>query len=245
MPHSEAPLNLWEELDDPSEEISFSAFEAIVVHYQYLVEGIARKLEHRLPSYLEDDELLSLGQIGLLKAISKYEPAQGPFSRYASAVVYGAIIDGLRASDFAPRGLRKQQRDLEQIEQSLRDDGITSPTAEEIAERAEIDVTEVRTIQQRVVRAEVAPADPSMLPSIRTGSAGENLWSQELCREFVVWLKKFDTTTQKVVALKYWKGMSMKSISDALNMPVEQVRARHQRVLSDILPFMQDMARDD
>lgn len=102
MTSREAPEHLWKKLASADEEVSFVAFEELVLHYQYLVEAIARKLEHRLPSYLEDDELLSLGQIGLLKALGKYDSEQGAFSKYASAVIWGAIIDGLRANDFAP-----------------------------------------------------------------------------------------------------------------------------------------------
>ena len=80
MTSREAPEHLWKKLASADEEVSFVAFEELVLHYQYLVEAIARKLEHRLPSYLEDDELLSLGQIGLLKALGKYDPGQGACS---------------------------------------------------------------------------------------------------------------------------------------------------------------------
>lgn len=245
MTHKDAPLELWAQKQDPDEDIAYAAFEAITIHYQYLVEGTARKLERRLPDYLEDDELISLGQIGLLKAIERYEPGKGPFSRYASALVYGAIIDGLRQADFAPRGLRKQQRDIDQVIRDLQEVGVLNPTAEQIAVASNMEADEVREIQHRIVRADVAPADPSLLPSNRMGSASENLLSRELCREFVVWLKEFDEDTQKVIVLKYWKGLTMRDIAEQLQIPIEQVRSSHQAVISQVLPFMMEIARDD
>lgn len=246
MTHKDAPLELWEQmLDDTDEARSYDAFEKITKHYQYLVEATARKLEQRLPDYLDDDELISLGQLGLLKAIGKYRPEQGLFSRYASTLIYGAIIDGLRQADFAPRGLRKQQRDLDQAVRELQGEGILSPTSEQIAFHLGLEDDEVKEIQHRIIRADVAPSDPSLLPNNRVASASDNLFSTELCREFVVWLKEFDIITQKVVALRYWKGLTMKATSEVLGVPVEQVRASNHAVLGQILPFMQDMARDD
>ena len=245
MTSREAPEHLWRKLASADEEVSFVAFEELVLHYQYLVEAIARKLEHRLPSYLEDDELLSLGQIGLLKALGKYDPEQGAFSKYASAVIWGAIIDGLRANDFAPRGLRKQQRDLDTAVRELKENGVTDPTLDEIAQQASLEVGAVIDIKKRLVRSEVTPTDPTLLPAHKKSGSEDDLWSRETCREFVVWLKKWDSPTQEVVLLKYWKGLSLRAISELLDEPFEVVRDRHQSVLSEVLPFMVDLVRDN
>lgn len=240
----EASDDLWKKLKSSNEETALKASDAIVRHYQYLVESVARKLESRLPSYLEDDELVSLGQIGLLKAIDKYELERGPFSRYASAIIFGSIIDGLRALDFAPRGLRKKQRTMNQAIHDLRGEGITSPTVEDIAGKLGVSESEVRNIQHRVVRADVTPSDPTLLPTAGHRSTEEEMWTREMCREFVRWLKGYDDLTQKVVLMRYWKAMTMKQISEELQVPPDHIRISHQAILSDILPFMQDLARD-
>lgn len=241
MSRPEIPLETWDTYLAEDAD-SYQAFEDIVYHYQYLVEGCARKLERKLPSYLEDSELISFGQLGLLRAITKYQPSQGPFSRYASAVIYGAVIDGLRAADFAPRGLRKQQRELDLVVKDLQNEGLAYPTNGDIAERMEVSEEEVHHLQKRILKADVSPQDPTLLGAGRDSS---NLWSREICREFVVWLKKKDELTQKVIALKYWEGLNLKTISARLEMPVEQIRARHQEVLAEIIPFARDLAIDE
>lgn len=238
----EADLSLWETYHIGSPEDSRDAYEAIAIHYQYLVEGTARKIERKLPSYIRDEELISHGQVGLLKAIEKYNPDSGPFSRYASAVIYGAVIDGLRHDDFAPRGLRKQQRELDAAVQSVRDRGEESPSNQQIADELDVPIHDVLLLQQKILRSEVTPQAPTL---IGAGKDTSNLWSRELCRLFVVWLREQDIETQKIIALKYWRGMSMKLISEAMGLPVEQIRTRHQKVLSGILPFVRELAQDD
>lgn len=242
MKREEASLELWDELYDPSLETRHSATDTLVRHYQYLVEGIARKLQGRLPSYVEDDELVSFGQIGLLRAVSKYDPEKGPFSRYASSVVYGAIIDGLRAADFAPRGLRKQQRDMEKSIKVLQEKG-DDPTTEEIADHMSLTVTEVRDLKHRIVRSEVVSVDPLLMG--HTTPVTTSAFSRALCTDFVDWLKGFDITTQKVIALKYWSDLSINNISSELGIPVEQVREKHYAVLDSILEFARSRASSD
>lgn len=242
MSRPEVSVEEWERLRSPDSEVEQDAFEVIVMHYQYLVEGTARKLQRKLPSYLEDDELISFGQVGLLKAVRRYKPDHGPFSRYASTVVYGAIIDGLRAADFAPRGLRRKQREYEAALQELGNEGVSSPTTSQVAAHMGVPEEEVINLQQKILRAEVSPEDPTLMGAVQ---GNESMLSREMCREFVAWLKTLDDLTQKVIALRYWKGCSSKQIAEALEIHTDQVRIRHGEVLSGILPVMKDIALDD
>lgn len=244
MARPEAPMHLWDDYFGFDDDDARQAFEDIVHHYQYLVEAIARKLQHRLPSFLEDDELISSGQLGLLRAIQRYDPEAGPFSRYASTVIWGSIIDGLRAADFAPSSLRRQQRDLDAVVKKMRDDGDEDPSPKKIAEHLGTTEESVREIQYKVQKAEVSPTDPVLMPARQSGTIGADVWEREMCREFVVWLKEWDEITQKVVVLKYWKSLSLKDIAATLDQPVTTVRDKHQQVLADLLPFMIDLASD-
>lgn len=245
MAKLEVAHHLWHDyLWAEGEDVRYQAFEDIVHHYQYLVEAIARKLQHRLPSFLEDSELISSGQLGLLRAIKRYDPEAGPFSRYASTVIYGAIIDGLRSEDFAPSSLRRQQRDMEAAIKSLRDTGVVDPTPEEIASVLDIDPEEVRTIQYKVLKAEVVPSDPTLMPARSESALVADMGEREMCREFVKWLKRFDMDTQRIVVLKYWKSVPLKDVAVILNLPLPTVRAKHAAVLDELHPFMVNLASD-
>lgn len=54
-------------------------------------------LRRRLPRSVDQDELTSDGQLGLLIAAGRFDPTRGvPFRAYAYPRVLGAMIDGLR-----------------------------------------------------------------------------------------------------------------------------------------------------
>jgi len=77
---------------------------ALWVHYQSLVKYIADRIKGKLPEYIQADELMSLGNVGLLQAIEAFDPARGfVFTTYAPPRIRGAILDGIRESDWVPR----------------------------------------------------------------------------------------------------------------------------------------------
>jgi RNA polymerase sigma factor for flagellar operon FliA len=76
-----------------------------------LVEGhlaiptrVARKLYARVRRYVEFDELVSLGNAGLVEAARRFDPARKvTFAVFAWYRVHGAIVDGLRRQSNLPR----------------------------------------------------------------------------------------------------------------------------------------------
>lgn len=242
MAREEADPYLWVLLNSDDEAESKAAREEIVTHYQYLVEGTARKIQRKLPPYVQDDDLISYGQLGLLRALGRYDPEAGPFSRFVSAAVYGAVIDGLRQEDFAPRGLRKQQRDMEAAIHLLRTEGSDDPTNSVIGEAMGIPETEVKDLQVRIERSEIQPHDPT---TIRHSLDGVSMITRQMCQEFVALLRTMEVTTQKVVALKYWEGYSMKKISEALGIHVDEVRDRHNEAACATLDLAHRIFSDD
>lgn len=227
MVRSEVDTYLWDMLRSEDLDEVAEARTMIATHYQYLVEGTARKIQRKLPPYVKDDDLISYGQFGLLRAMGRYDPEAGPFSRFASAAVYGAVIDGLRQEDFAPRGLRKQQRDLEDAVQKLRVEGTVAPSNAAIGDTLGVTEEEVTSIQIRIERSDIQPYDPHTL---RHSLDGVSMVTREMCREFANLVREEDLVTQKVIALKYWSNCSMRHIGELLGIPVEDVRNRHNKV---------------
>lgn len=242
MARPEVDGYLWDLIKSEDEMESYEARTEIVTHYQYLVEGTARKIQRKLPPYVKDDDLISYAQLGLLRAMGRYDPEAGPFSRFASAAVYGAVIDGLRQEDFAPRGLRKQQRELDDAIQKLRVTGEVAPSNATIGESMGLSEDEVSSIQVRIERSDIQPQDPH---TIRHSLDGVSMVTREVCREFVNLIRREDITTQKVVALKYWNGYSMRHIGELLGIPVEDVRSRHNRVARATLDLAIRLFTDD
>lgn len=63
------------------------------------------------PPSVRLDDLISFGYFGLVDAATRFDPAKGAsFRVFAARRIEGAIYDGIREMDFAPRGFRRQER---------------------------------------------------------------------------------------------------------------------------------------
>lgn len=68
---------------------------------QGLVRSIAWKIHQKLPSYVDLDDLIGYGNLGLTQAAISYDPCKSrKFTTYAYYRVRGAILDGLRQMDW-------------------------------------------------------------------------------------------------------------------------------------------------
>ncbi|MCZ2078350.1 MAG: sigma-70 family RNA polymerase sigma factor, partial [Bryobacterales bacterium] len=86
----------------------------LVMSHVWLVRGIARSVQSKLPRHLELDDLIEDGVLGLIAASRRYEPGIGvPFPLYAKHRIRGAIVDGLRRMDHLSRDSRAEAKKIE------------------------------------------------------------------------------------------------------------------------------------
>jgi len=89
--------------------------ESVVERYGPMVRRVASQLAAKLPANVDPDDLAQAGMIGLLDAMTRYEPGHGAqFESFAMQRVRGAMLDELRGSDWLPRSVRRAQRTIEQ-----------------------------------------------------------------------------------------------------------------------------------
>lgn len=87
--------------------------EELVERHAVLVKKIASHLLGRLPEGVELEDLVQTGLIALLDAARQYSPTRGAsFETYAGIRVRGAMLDEFRSTDWAPRSVYRQQREL-------------------------------------------------------------------------------------------------------------------------------------
>ena len=126
---------LWRRYKDEGDD---SARERLVVAYSPLVKFVAGRTGARLPSHVEQADLISYGMIGLIEAMDRFEPQrQIRFETFAMQRIRGAIIDELRSLDWVPRSVRSRARDIEEANSKLEHELGRAPSDEELAERAE------------------------------------------------------------------------------------------------------------
>ena len=100
-----------------------------------LVKHIVFQVAVHFPRHVDRDELARAGALGLVEAARRYDEARGvPFDRFAAQRIRGAILDAVRAADWAPRSVRTLARKLEGVEQRLATELGRVPSKEEIGE---------------------------------------------------------------------------------------------------------------
>lgn len=78
-----------------------------------LVKRIAYHLLGRLPDFIEADDLLQAGMVGLIEAARRYDPSHGvPFNAFAEQRIRGAMLDEVRKNDWIPRSVNRKAREI-------------------------------------------------------------------------------------------------------------------------------------
>ncbi|MDD5241233.1 MAG: RNA polymerase sigma factor FliA [Sulfuricella sp.] len=110
-----------------------------VAQYAPLVKRIAYHLMARLPASVQVDDLIQVGMIGLLDAMTNYNDEQGAqFETYAVQRIRGAMLDELRQSDWLPRSARKTLRQIEAAMNALEQRVCRAPTEREVADELRV-----------------------------------------------------------------------------------------------------------
>ena len=112
------------------------------------------------PRHCDRDELVAAGTFGLVEAARRFDPSKGvPFERWAVLRIRGAVVDAVRALDFAPRALRSSARDLTAVRETLERELGRTPTSEQVAERMGMPLADLVQLEGRLHRSTVLSLD--------------------------------------------------------------------------------------
>jgi RNA polymerase sigma factor for flagellar operon FliA len=96
------------------------AVEDVLARYSPLVKYVVDKISATLPKTVDLDDLQSSAVIGLYDAWEKFDASRGTkFETYAVWRIRGAVLDELRALDWASRTTRRKARRVEEVSRSL------------------------------------------------------------------------------------------------------------------------------
>jgi len=122
----------------------------LIVKYTPLIKYIANRIAIRLSSYIDIEDIVNTGVLGLMDAIEKFDPTRGvKFETYAEFRIKGAILDELRALDWVPRSVRKIATWLDTANASLEKKLGRPAYDEELAEAMDIEVEKLHELLSR------------------------------------------------------------------------------------------------
>jgi RNA polymerase sigma factor for flagellar operon FliA len=124
---------LYEQISDNSE--------ALVMQHLGLVKRVALHLKVRIPPFMELDELIQVGMIGLLEAARAFNPDKGvDFENFALSRVRGAILDEVRQLSYLPRSAVAFNKSESRATDALATELGRAPTQSELAEHLGDDI---------------------------------------------------------------------------------------------------------
>ena len=129
------PTSLYHDVHDASE--------ALVMAHLGMVKRVALHLKVRIPPFMELDELIQVGMIGLLEAARSFDSSKGvEFESYALSRVRGAILDEVRQLSYLPRSAVAFNKSENEAINFLASELGRAPTQSELAEHMGDDLEE-------------------------------------------------------------------------------------------------------
>jgi RNA polymerase sigma factor for flagellar operon FliA len=149
-----------------------------------LVRHIVFQVAVHFPRHVDREELARAGALGLVEAAGRYDHSRGvPFDRFAATRIRGAILDAVRAADWAPRSVRNLSRRLEQVEQRLASQLGRLPSLQELADALDIDPSELSDLQNRMFRSVVLALEYEVNQSAPGAGDEEDLTLVDILRD--------------------------------------------------------------
>jgi RNA polymerase sigma-B factor len=218
--------------------------DAIVERVMPYVKKIAHGLARRSSDPVED--LIQVGNIGLIKAVEKFNPLMGSsFKTYATYFITGEIRHYLRdktAMIKAPRQMYELYYRINQIVQKLTEDLGRTPTDLEIAEELECPVKHVTQAQDVERRRMPVSLDQFMvsesgghetvylekLVDEKQTEASENNENKLIIENA---MKRLKSEYQDVIRMTFYDDMSQTQIANVLGISQMQVSRRLRKAL--------------
>ena len=133
---------------------------ALVNQHISLVNRIAGYLKARVPKFMEYDDMVQIGMMGLLSAADAFEPDTGvEFKNYAKSRIKGAILDEVRKLSDISRLAIKNSQQHNGAKHHLENKLGTNPTNFEIADKLNITLVEYEKQRTHIDRFKIDKLD--------------------------------------------------------------------------------------
>ena len=192
--------------------------EEMVREHTGLVRTIALKLSY---IYNEDvDDLTQIGFIGLMKAISRFEPERGlAFSTYAVPVITGEIKSQLRDQGIIKisRSIKSDGLVLKRAEESFTAEEGRSPKLSELS--AKTGFSEERIVQALSAMDAVKNTEPIETAGLWTDEEDLNITRMDMMNA----LDSLPQRARQIILLRYFKDLTQQQVARVLGLSQVQV----------------------
>jgi len=158
---SDETLALWQEYrrnGDPRLR------DRLVLTFAPMVKYIVYRKVREMPANAEVEDFISCGLEALIVSIDRYDPSKGAtLEQYAWTRIHGAVLDELRRQDWAPRSVRRWERDITKATEEFSILHGRRPTRAELADAMGTSVEELRRRQDEIAASDVTSLNALVL----------------------------------------------------------------------------------
>lgn len=216
-----ASVSLYEQVDN--------RHESLIISHMPMVRRVAVHLKARVPPFMELDELIQVGMVGLIEAARSFDPTKGfEFEHFALSRVRGAILDEVRRQSFLPRSAVAFNKNENEAIHTLSAELGRTPTQSELAEFMGKDLEEFHkergqakrfeTYSMEVVSDEVMsmPGDSNMQPEVMVEEA-------QFMDAVMDAIDHLPEREKMVMSLYYVEELNLKEIGEVLGVSESRI----------------------
>ncbi|MBI4682642.1 MAG: FliA/WhiG family RNA polymerase sigma factor [Nitrospirae bacterium] len=219
--------------------------EQVIKEFLPYIKYTAYRLSWKLPPHVTIDDLVSVGLMGLMDALDRFEPGRVKLKTYAELRIRGSMIDELRATAWIPRSMRKKIEVINNARMKLEKKHGKIPDEAEVAKSLKMPLDEYfKTLQY------ATSSNPVRLEDFRNSKYSDSELNITECiadpsaKSPLAILEEKDTkqgmadlieTLPKkeklVLALYYYEELTMQEIGKVLSITESRVCQIHSQAL--------------
>lgn len=232
-------VSLYEQVDN--------RHESLIMAHMAMVKRVAVHLKTRIPPFMELDELVQVGMVGLIEAARSFDPSKGhEFEHYALSRVRGSILDEVRRQSFLPRSAVAFNKSENEAVHVLGAELGRAPTQAELAEFMGKDIDEFHrergqarrfeTFSMEVVNDEVMrmPVERAQQPDVMVEEA-------QFMQAVVEAIDLLPERERMVMSLYYVEELNLKEIGEVLGVSESRVS----QILSTVVKKLRQQLQMD
>ena len=220
-------------------------YTALIRQYQPLVRKLAHHMMAKLPANVQVDDLIQVGLMGLSEALTRFEATQGvQFETFATQRIRGAMLDELRENDWASRGTRKSQKEIEESMRRLEHRLGRSPLESEIAADLGMSLSDYQSLLGKVKGTQLVYLEDMTRNSDDEDSfldrhLGDEeadplniLRDQRMREALVAAISNLPEREQYIMSMYYEQDMNLKEIAAVLDVTESRICQLHSQSIA-------------
>ena len=206
----------------------------IVLAYTPALRAMAFRLKERLPAHIDVSDLMGAGLEEMVRLSRKYDKERNDsFWGYAQKRVYGAMLDFLRGLDVVSRADRTLVKNIDALVNEYFNKFEREPEDEYLAAMLEESVEKIREARNVSAVAGVLSIDDQM-ELMSEENTFERVEREDLIEKITQILNEFEERDQLIVQLYYYEELSLKEISEILQIAEGRSSQIHKRLMEKI-----------